>query len=139
MTNKTQPTSASVDDFLATVDDDQKREDSRRLATLMEQVTGEPAVMWGPAIVGFGSYHYRYASGREGDAPLVGFSPRKASLTVYAAGASEDREEMLARLGPHTSSLSCIYLKRLADVDEAVLVELIEAGIAESRAQDVTS
>jgi hypothetical protein len=139
MANKTQPTSASVDDFLDAVDGDQRREDCRRLVELMQEVTGEPPVMWGPSIVGFGSYHYRYASGREDDAPLLGFSPRKANLTVYAAGESDERAALLERLGPHTSSVACLYLKGLADVDEAVLVELLELGLAESRAQDVSS
>lgn len=103
----------------------------------MSEVTGEPATMWGPSIIGFGSYHYRYASGREGDAPLVGFSPRKTALTLYASAEEDMRAELLARLGPHKVGESCVYLKRLSDVDDQVLADLIRAGAAFTRAQDV--
>src|SRR5690606_38486920 len=103
-------------------------EDARTLKALMETVTGEPATMWGPSIVGFGAYHYVYASGREGDAAAAGFSPRKASTTVYLPDGFAGRGEVLARLGPHTTSVSCLYIKRLADVDLEVLAELVRAS-----------
>jgi hypothetical protein len=123
--------------FVAAIGDDGRRADSERLIALMGEVTGEPATMWGTSIVGFGSYHYRYASGREGDAPLVGFSPRKSALTLYASAPDDVRAETLARLGPHKVGVSCVYVRRLSDVDEQVLVEVIRAGVAFSRAQHV--
>jgi Domain of unknown function (DU1801) len=135
--NKTQPTDASVAAFVAGLADERQRADSERLIALMSKVTGEPATMWGPSIIGFGSYHYRYASGREGDAPLVGFSPRKTALTLYASAGEDGRAELLARLGPHKVGKSCVYVKRLSDVDEQVLADLVRAGVAYAHAQDV--
>ena len=135
--NKTQPTEASVAAFVAAIADERQRADSERLIALMSRVTGEPATMWGPSIIGFGSYHYRYASGRQGDAPLVGFSPRRSALTLYASAGDDVRADVLARLGPHKVGKGCVYLKRLSDVDEQALVELIRAGAAFTRAQDV--
>jgi len=135
--NKTQPTDASVAAFVAGLADERQRADSERLIALMSKVTGEPATMWGPSIIGFGSYHYRYASGREGDAPLVGFSPRKTALTLYASAGEDARAQLLARLGPHTVGKSCVYVKRLSDVDERALADLVRAGVAYARAQDV--
>jgi hypothetical protein len=135
--NKTQPTDASVAAFVAGLADERRRADSERLIALMSNVTGEPATMWGPSIIGFGSYHYRYASGREGDTPLVGFSPRKTALTLYASAGEDERAELLARLGPHKVGKSCVYVKRLSDVDEQVLADLVRAGVAYARAQDV--
>jgi hypothetical protein len=137
--NKTQPTDASVAAFVAGIPDQRQRADSERLIALMSEVTGEPATMWGPSIIGFGSYHYRYASGREGDAPLVGFSPRKTALTLYASADEEVRADLLARLGPHKVGKGCVYLKRLSDVDEQALADLIRVGAAFTRAQDVAS
>src|SRR5262245_59601919 len=96
--NKTQPTHQAVSDFLAGVDNEQRRADSQRLIALMSEATGSPATMWGASIIGFGSYHYRYASGREGDAPLVGFSPRKSAITLYAYTEADLRDELLAKL-----------------------------------------
>lgn len=127
-TPKTLPTAADVDEFIASIEHPVRREDARTLKALMERVTGEPATMWGPSIVGFGAYHYVYASGREGDAAAAGFSPRKASTTVYLPDGFERRGELLARLGPHTTSVSCLYVKRLADVDLDVLAELVRAS-----------
>ena len=127
-TAKTVPTTVDVDEFIAGVQPVVRREDARTLKVLMEKITGEPATMWGPSIVGFGSYHYVYATGREGDAAAAGFSPRKASTTVYLADGFEHRSELLARLGPHTTSVSCLYIKRLADVDLGVLEELVRAS-----------
>jgi len=135
--NKTQPTDASVAAFVAGLADERQRADSERLIALMSKVTGEPATMWGPSIIGFGSYHYRYASGREGDAPLVGFSPRKTALTLYASAGEDERADLLARLGPHKVGKSCVYVKRLSDVDEQVLADLVRAGVAYARAQAV--
>ncbi|MBQ0905136.1 DUF1801 domain-containing protein [Micromonospora sp. U21] len=123
----TVPTEVSVDDFLAAVPDEPRRADGGRLRALMAEVTGEPAVMWGPSIVGFGSYHYTYDSGRTGDGPLVGFSPRKQHLVVYLVGGFEDRyARILERLGPHRAGKGCLYLKRLDTVDESALRELID-------------
>ncbi|HZM41945.1 MAG TPA: DUF1801 domain-containing protein [Acidimicrobiales bacterium] len=139
MANKTQPTDASVAAFVAGIPDQRQRADSERLIALMSEVTGEPATMWGPSIIGFGSYHYRYASGREGDAPLVGFSPRKTALTLYASADEEVRADLLARLGPHKVGKGCVYVKRLSDVDEQALADLIQVGAAFTRAQDVAS
>ena len=132
MTNQTVETDASVDDFLDGVADD-RRADARALAALMTRATGEPPAMWGPAIVGFGGYHYRYESGREGDACRVGFSPRKAALTLYLGTGHPLRDDLLARLGRHTTGKGCVYVKRLADIDLAVLEELVAASFADNR------
>jgi hypothetical protein len=136
-TQKTQPTATSVDAFLGAVGDDRKRADSQRLVELMQAATGEPPVLWGGSIVGFGSYHYRYASGHEGDAPLVGFSPRARAISLYLSCDLGDYREQLDRLGKHKTGKGCLYVTRLADIDEAVLRELIDASVAEARARAV--
>jgi hypothetical protein len=123
--NKTQPTEASVESFLVNLDDEKKRADSCRLIEIMRGITGEPATMWGPGIVGFGTYHYSYESGREGDMPITGFSPRKAALTLYLMGDWQEHADLLERLGKHRLGKGCVYIKRLADVDEDILTELI--------------
>jgi hypothetical protein len=128
--NKTAPTSQSVQAFIEKVDSEQKREDSHTLIALMSEITGEPAMMWGPSIIGFGRYHYKYASGREGDSPLVGFSPRKANLTLYIMGGFENYEALLRKLGKHSVGKACLYVKKLADVDMDVLRELIRQSSA---------
>ena len=121
------PTDAPVEDFLARVPDEQRREDAHRLCVMMRDVTGEPPVMWGTSIIGFGTYHYRYASGREGDSPLASFSPRRQHLVIYLVGGFEDRHQSaLARLGPHQAGKGCLYLKRLDEVDLDALRELID-------------
>ncbi|WP_431921261.1 DUF1801 domain-containing protein [Nonomuraea jabiensis] len=126
----TVPTDASVDDFLAAVSDERRRADAERLRAILSEVTGEPAVMWGPSIVGFGSYRYTYASGRTGDWPLAGLSPRRQHLVVYLVGGFEERHaSVLARLGPHKTGRGCLYLKRLDDVDESSLRELIDRTV----------
>lgn len=126
----TVPTDASVDDFLAAVPDDRRRADAERLCALLREVTGEPPVMWGPSIVRFGSYRYTYESGRTGDWPLVGFSPRKQQLVVYLVGGYEERyPSVLTRLGPHKTGKGCLYLKRLDDVDESALRELVDRTV----------
>jgi hypothetical protein len=126
----THRTDASVEEFLAQLPDDRQREDARRLCAVMQEVTGEPPAMWGPSIIGFGTYHYRYASGHEGDAPLAGFSPRSQHLVIYLASEFGDRyQPVLARLGPHKAGQGCLYVKRLGDVDEAALRELIDRSV----------
>jgi hypothetical protein len=127
---KTQPSEASVEDFLATVAAD-RRGDCDTLLALLRRVTGEAPRMWGPSMVGFGSYHYRYASGREGDWFVTGFSPRKKDLTVYLMAGFEGFEELLGRLGRHKVGKSCLYLRSLADVDLTVLEELARGSADE--------
>ena len=126
--NKTQATGASVDEFLAAVEHPIRHSDGLRLLELMTEVTGEKAQMWGPTIVGFGRYHYKYETGREGDSAAVGFSPRKASLSLYGLIYSPEAEALLPKLGKHKTGAGCLYVNKLEDVDEAVLAELIRAG-----------
>ncbi len=126
--NKTKPTSTDVMSFLMTVPDEQKRRDSEKLIEIMNKITGHPAVMWGPSIIGFDSYHYKYPTGREGDAPAAGFSPRKANLTIYLMEGFADNSELLTELGPHSTSKSCLYIKRLDDVNINVLKKLIASS-----------
>src|ERR1700693_113071 len=114
--NKTKPTKLSVAAFIDALTDQAKRAGARALAKLMQSATGEAPKMWGPSIIGFGSYHYTYDSGREGDMPLAGFSPRKAATVVYGMTGSSDPEALLAKLGRHTTGKGCLYIKRLADV-----------------------
>lgn len=130
---KTIPTTASVDAFIAAVEDQQKREDCRAVAAIMAEATGAPAQMWGTSIVGFGTYHYRYASGREGDFMEVGFSPRKRALTLYIMAGFSEYGDLLAKLGKHTTGKSCLYIKRLADVDQNVLREMVERSVRHIR------
>ena len=125
---KTRPTDADVGAFLDSVPDARRRDEAKTVCRLMQEVTGEVPVMWGTGIVGFGNVRLRYASGRDLDWPVVGFSPRKAATTVYLMDGFEQREDLLARLGPHSTGKSCLYLKRLADVD----LEVLRALIAES-------
>lgn len=128
---KTKPTTASVDAFLDAVAHPARRADGKAVRAMMERVTGEPATMWGPSIVGFGAYHYRYASGHEGDMCRIGFSPRSTNLVLYVGGFPE-YESMLARLGRHRTSKACLYLNKLADVDLAVLEEIVRLSYAAS-------
>lgn len=128
--NKTQATAASVDAFLDAIADPQRRDDCRRVRSLMEAATGAPAVMWGPSIVGFGRYRYRYDSGREGEWMVTGFSPRKNDLTLYLMPGFEQQAALMAILGKHKTGKSCLYLKRLADVDMAVLEDLVTRSVA---------
>src|SRR5215510_9012366 len=127
--NKTKPTGASVESYFSTIQDEGRRKDCKALAKLMTKATKAPPKMWGPSIIGFGSYHYKYDSGHEGDAPLAGFSPRKTAMTVYFYLPEEKREELLPKLGKHTSSKACIYIKKLADVDKEILKEIILLSI----------
>jgi hypothetical protein len=129
--NKTLPTDASVDAFLDAVTPARRRDDARRVAEIMAEVTGETPVLWGTSIVGYGQYHYRYASGRESDWMRVGFSPQKRHTSLYLMGCdAEQRDAMLARLGPHRSGVGCVYVTRLDAVDEGVLREMIAASYA---------
>ena len=121
---KTVPTDASVADFIAAVPDARRRTEAEALCTLLQDVSGQPPVMWGPSIVGFGCYRYVYASGREGDWPIIGFSPRKAALTVYIMPGFEARPDLMARLGPLKTSVSCLYIPRLDKVDAGALRDL---------------
>jgi hypothetical protein len=126
----THRTDASVQEFLDRVPDDRRRQDARRLCAMMQEITGEPPTMWGTSIIGFGTYHYRYASGHEGDSALAGFSPRRQALAIYLVGGFEDRHRrVLARLGPHKTGKGCLYIKRLDDVDHGALRELIDRSV----------
>lgn len=124
--NKTRPTDQNVIDFLTSVDHQTRREDAFTVLKMMEEITGEDAVMWGSSIVGFGSSHYKYESGREGDMPLIGFSPRKQSMTLYIMSGFDNEEELLASLGKHKIGKACLYVNKLADVDEGVLRQMIK-------------
>ena len=126
---KTKLSDASVEVFLDGIADEAKRRDSYAILAMMQEVTGVEAKMWGDSIVGFGSYHYKYASGREADWPLVGFSPRKQNLTLYIMSGFEQYDELLQRLGKHSTGKACLYVKRLADVDLAVLQELVKLSV----------
>ena len=127
----------SVEEFLAGVPDEQRREDSRRLCTMMQEITGQPPAMWGASIIGFGTYHYRYASGHESDSALASFAPRRQHLAIYLVGEFESRyRSVLARLGPHKSGKGCLYIKRLDDVDGDALRELIDRSVRVRRGID---
>ena len=122
---KTKVNDASVEEFLSKVENEQKRKDSFEIIKIMQQVTKKKPKMWGPAIIGFGSYHYKYESGREGDMPQVGFSPRKQNITLYIGVGDNSDNPLLKKLGKYTTSKVCLYIKILADVDRNVLRELI--------------
>lgn len=136
---KTTRTDASVAEFLGAVSDRQRRADAEKVCELMREVTGLEPAMWGPSIVGFGQYHYRYASGREADWPAVSLSPRKQALTLYLSDGYDQHAELMARLGPHTTGRSCLYVKRLSDVDLDVLRTLIKVGFEHINGRTVTS
>lgn len=127
--NKTQPTTVDVDAFLSAVEPERRREDGQALNTLFKRVTGWAPVMWGPSMIGYGSYHYRYDSGREGESLATGFSPRKSNLSIYIMPGYADYSAILDRLGKHKTGKSCLYVNRLSDVDLDVLAELIQAGL----------
>ncbi|WP_300973489.1 DUF1801 domain-containing protein [Sphingomonas sp. LHG3406-1] len=129
---RTRATAVSVDDFLQAVEHPVRGADGQALRTLFERVSGEPATMWGPSIVGFGSYHYRYDSGHEGDAPRIAFSPRKGNLVLYLAG-FDGLDDLLARLGKHKRSTGCVYVNKLADIDLPVLEEIVGRSWAAQR------
>jgi hypothetical protein len=127
---KTKATEVSVDDFLADVPDPVRRADGEKVRAMLERVTGEKARMWGPTIIGFGSYHYKYDSGHEGTMCRLGFSPRKAELVLYVLTGEPGQEAQLARLGKHRTGKSCLYIRKLADVDEAVLEDMARGALA---------
>ena len=122
---KTKQTDQSVQKFLNDIPDPVKRKDSKTVAAMMSEISGYKPKMWGPSIVGFGSYHYKYASGQEGDWPLICFSPRKQNLTLYVLSGSNEENELLQKLGKHTTGKSCLYIKQLSDVDLPTLKNLI--------------
>ena len=123
--NKTRPTTASVDDFISAIENARRRSDARVALTIYKEVTGLAPVMWGPSIIGFGSIHYVYESGREGDMPAAGFSPRKSNMTFYVGDGFEGAEKLFAKLGKHKKSVACLYINKLDDVDLEVLREII--------------
>jgi hypothetical protein len=131
--NKTTPNDQIVEQFLNGIEDERKRKDSFAILELMKQVTGLEPKMWGSSIVGFGSYHYKYASGREGDAILAGFSPRKQNLTIYNMSGFEHVDDLLSKLGKHTTGKGCLYVKRLDDVDLPTLKRLMEESFKHAK------
>ena len=123
---KTQKTNGSVDDFIAGIENDRKREDSKTLLAMMQRVTGEKPEMWGTSIIGFGDHHHKYETGREGDWFKIGFSPRKQNLSVYVMGYISADDPLFTKLGKFTTSMACLYIKRLEDVDTEVLEKLVK-------------
>jgi len=133
--NKTKPTKVSVASFIDQLADQTKRADAKALVKLMREVTGELPKMWGPSIVGFGTCHYKYDSGREGDMPVASFSPREPATVIYLLTGARGSDALFAKLGKHTIGRSCLYIKKLADVDQAVLKTLVVKSIAEIRSR----
>jgi hypothetical protein len=127
---KTQVNDANVEEFLGNVENEKRRQDALAVLDLMKKVTGEEPKMWGDSIVGFGSYRYKYANGREGDWPVTGFSPRKQNLTVYIMPGFERYDELMQSLGKHKTGKSCLYINKLEDVDMDVLAELVKQSVA---------
>jgi len=132
---KTAKTGKDPISFINAISDETKRDDSMELVRLMSDITGEEPYMYGPTIVGFGNYHYKYESGHEGDAPLAAFSPRKDALTIYVSSAFSGREEMLAKLGKHKNSKGCLYIKKLEDINMTVLKKMITASMKYTQKQ----
>lgn len=131
--NKTKLTDASVDDYLAAIEDEARRMDCEALTRLMAEATSYPPKMWGTSIVGFGSYHYKYESGREGDACLTGFSSRKGDISIYLVKHFPGQDELLAKLGKYKLGKGCLYVRKLKDVDPAVLSQLVAGTVAERK------
>jgi len=127
---KTQPNKGDVTEFLNSVENDTKREDSFTILELMKEATGEEPVMWGDSIIGFGTYHYKYASGREAEWFLTGFSPRVQNLTLYIMDGFEEYDDLLGKLGKHSTGKSCLYVKRLENIDLEILKEMIAKSVA---------
>ena len=136
---KTVPNEENVESFIASVADERRRADAQELCELITKATGTDPVMWGPSIIGFGSTHYRYATGREGDIPAVGFSPRKAALTLYLAEGFEAHATLMAKLGPHTTGKGCVYLKRLSDVDKPTLRKIVQTEFKRNNGKTLAS
>ena len=137
--NKTKATKEDVAAFVDALTDPTRREDAKTLVKLMQSATGEKPKMWGPSIIGFGSRHYKYDTGREGDMPLIGFSPRKAATVLYSATGGSGSEALLAKLGKYTTGKGCLYIKRLADVDQKVLEALVVKSVAAKRRANTDS
>jgi hypothetical protein len=137
--NKTKPTEASVETYLAAIEDEIRRTDCKALSELMTRATGQPPKLWGSSIVGFGSYRYRYDSGREGESCLIGFASRKGDISVYLMADFCERDALLAKLGKHKMGKGCLYLRRLADVDAEVLEQLVAGAIAETQRRHATT
>lgn len=139
--NKTQPTPSSVDAFIDSIENARRQADARTALALYKEVTGLPPVLWGTSIIGFGTHHYVYDSGREGDTPAAGFSPRKANMTFYVSNDFEGADDLFARLGKHKKSVACIYINKLDDVDLEVLREIVAREFAKVSAMgdDVSS
>ncbi|HKR10724.1 MAG TPA: DUF1801 domain-containing protein [Pyrinomonadaceae bacterium] len=130
---KTKKTAASVEKFLNQIPDETRREDCFRIARMMEEITGDEPKMWGPKIVGFGSYHYKYASGHEGEWPITGFSPRSQDLTLYLMPGFAEYADLMTQLGKHRTGKSCLYIKRLSDVHLPTLKKLIRASVKDMK------
>ena len=126
---KTTETTLSVSDFIKKIPETERQKDALVIVDIMEKQSGFPAKMWGPAIIGFGSYHYVYESGHEGDAPLVGFSPRKSEFALYLSSAFEKREELLKQLGKHKSAKACVYIKKIEDIKVDILKKMVAASL----------
>jgi hypothetical protein len=133
--NKTQASKASVTDFVEAIPDETRRADAKALLKLMRTATGDKPKMWGPSIIGFGSRHYKYDSGREGDMPVTGFSPRKAATVFYGLLGFGGAADLLSKLGKHSTGKGCLYVKKLADVDQKVLETLVVKAVAATRAK----
>ncbi|HEU4930462.1 MAG TPA: DUF1801 domain-containing protein [Pyrinomonadaceae bacterium] len=131
---KTKPTNESVKDFLNRIPEAERREDCFTVLKMMEEITGDKPKMWGPSIVGFGSYRYKYASGHEGDWPIAAFSPRKKDLTLYLMMGFEKHTEMMEKLGKHSTGKSCLYIKRLSDIHLPTLKKLIKTSVKDLKA-----
>lgn len=127
--NKTTETENSVIDFIKAIDNEKKRNDALELLTILKETTGFEPKLWGPNIIGFGSYHYKYASGHEGDAPLAGFSPRKDAISLYLNPVFENKEELLLKFGKHKAGKGCIYVKKLTDIDLDILKKMISLSV----------
>ncbi|WP_017753999.1 DUF1801 domain-containing protein [Calidifontibacillus oryziterrae] len=126
---KTRENDSSVLEFIEKVENPKKRDDAYKLLEIFTETTGYPAKIWGTSIIGFGSYHYKYASGHEGDAPLVGFSPRKAKISLYFATCDPDGDELLSDFGKHTKGKGCVYINKVADINVDILKELITQSL----------
>jgi hypothetical protein len=133
--NKTKPTQVSVTAYIDAIKEEAKRADAKALVKMMQSASGEKPKMWGPSIIGFGSYHYVYESGREGDMPLIAFSPRKPATVLYGLTGFSGAEALLAKLGKHSTGKGCLYIKKLADVDQHLLETLVTKALAAKRAQ----
>jgi len=136
---KTQPHEGDVRAYLASIEPEKKRDDAFKILALMEDVTGEPATMWGDSMIGFGKYHYKYKSGREGEWFLTGFAPRKQNLTLYIMAGFDEYGALLGKLGKYKTGKSCLYIKKIEDVDESVLRELVVKSVDHMKATNETS